>query len=80
MALPEDADRKLYYTVPEAALLCRRPLGLVRRWIFHGQLDAVLFADEILVPADALEDRIARLERRRAGHAARPDDSTARSR
>ncbi len=80
MALLPAPERKLYYTVPETALICERPLGLVRRWIFRGQLEAVTFADEILVPAGALEDRLECLARRRALHTVRGRDSNARSR
>jgi hypothetical protein len=80
MALPSERDRKLYYTVPETAMLIDRSLGLVRRWIFRGQLQGVVIADEILVPADAVEERVERLARRRARHALRAGDSTARSR
>lgn len=80
MALPSSPDRKLYYTVPETALICERPLGLVRRWIFRGRLEAVMFADEILVPAGALEDRLECLARRRALHTLRGSDSNTRSR
>lgn len=80
MALSPLPDHRLYYTVSEAALACRRPVGLVRRWIFRGQLDAVILAEEILVPAEALEDRIGRLDRRREMHARRTGTSTARSR
>lgn len=80
MALSPQPDRRLYYTVSEVALACDRPIGLVRRWIFRGQLDAVILAEDILVPADALEDRITRLARRREMHGRRTGASTARSR
>lgn len=69
-------ERKLLYSVVEVATITGRPPGLVKRWIYRGQLACVrLDEDAPFVPFDALQDRLERLAwkraRRRASDAAK---------
>ncbi|HEU4671899.1 MAG TPA: hypothetical protein VFS32_03290 [Candidatus Limnocylindrales bacterium] len=55
-------ERKLLYSVFEVASITGRPPGLVKRWIYRGQLQCVRIDDEApFVPFDALVERLERL-------------------
>ncbi|HEY3522594.1 MAG TPA: hypothetical protein VGK63_02730 [Candidatus Limnocylindrales bacterium] len=55
-------ERKLLYSVVEVASITGRPPGLVKRWIYRGQLECVRIDDESpFVPFDALVERLERL-------------------
>ncbi len=67
-------ERKLLYSVVEVASITGRPPGLVKRWIYRGQLESVRIDDEApFVPFDALVERLERLAwkrcRRESGRA-----------
>lgn len=58
--LPAAPD-KAFYSLLEVAVITRRPLGMVRRWVYRGQLAAVAFDDgTICVPLAALRERLER--------------------
>jgi hypothetical protein len=53
------APEKPFYSLVEVADICGRPLGLVRRWVFRRQLDAIWMDDETpVVPLLALRARL----------------------
>jgi hypothetical protein len=55
-------ERKTLYSVVEVALITGRPPGLIKRWIYRGQLPCVRLEDESpFVPFDALVERLERL-------------------
>jgi hypothetical protein len=57
-----DFERKLLYSVFEVASITGRPPGLIRRWIYRGQLGSVRIDDDMpFVPFDALVERLERL-------------------
>ncbi len=65
-------ERKSLYSILEVATITGRPLGLIKRWVYRGQLASVRVEDEIVfVPFDALVDRLERLEWRRRRHEAK---------
>ncbi|HET7026963.1 MAG TPA: hypothetical protein VFI28_04660 [Candidatus Limnocylindrales bacterium] len=69
--LPE-FERKTLYSVVEVALITGRPPGLIRRWIYRGQLPSIRLADESpFVPFDALTERLERLAWKRRRRAAK---------
>jgi hypothetical protein len=60
-------ERKLLYSVVEVASITGRPPGLIRRWIYRGQLACVRLDEEApFVPFEALVDRLERLAWKRA--------------
>jgi hypothetical protein len=80
-------ERKLLYSVVEVATITGRPPGLIRRWIYRGQLACVRLDEESpFVPFEALVDRLERLawkrsrrrEREREAATARPSDPGSR--
>jgi hypothetical protein len=74
-------ERKLLYSVVEVATITGRPPGLVRRWIYRGQLAAIrLDEDAPFVPFDALVERLERLAWKRARRQAREREAAAKAR
>ena len=71
MSAPQaEFERKHLYSVVEVAAITGRPPGLIRRWIYRGQLACIRVDEELaFVPFDALAERLERLawkRRRRA--------------
>jgi hypothetical protein len=65
-------ERKLLYSVVEVATITGRPPGLIRRWIYRGQLACVRLDEESpFVPFEALVERLERLAWKRARRRAR---------
>jgi hypothetical protein len=61
---------KAFYSLAEAAEICARPPGLIRRWVHRRQLAVVWLDETPLVPAQALRARLEhppRIERSRRG-------------
>ena len=58
---PVELDKALY-SLPEVALITRRPLGLVKRWVWRQQLRVVWLEDG--TPCVAAADLRERLTRR----------------
>lgn len=49
---------KAFYSLAEAAEICARPPGLIRRWVHRRQLAVVWLDDVPLVPAESLRARL----------------------